>query len=100
MRELILRLFDALDLYRTRRFDFVILLLYSLVAQAVYILMVYVLAKSINIHLPIAVFFLFMPLITLISMIPSIGGLGVRTASGPHKHCSHDPQYLVSITNS
>ncbi len=81
IRELIARLFDALDLYRNRRIDFFLLVLNSLVAQAFFIFMVYVLAKSIHINLPVAVFFLFMPLITLISIIPSIGGLGVREAA-------------------
>lgn len=78
IRELVSRLFEALDLYRNRHLDFFLLYLYSLAAQAVFILLVFVLSKSIHIDLPIAIFFLFMPLITLISMIPSIGGLGVR----------------------
>lgn len=81
IRELLARLFDALDLYRNRRTDFVVLFIYSLLAQAFFITLVYFLAKSIHIDLPVALFFLFMPLITLISMIPSIGGLGVREAA-------------------
>ncbi len=81
MKDFISRIFDALDLYRNRRIDFLILYVYSLVAQAFFIFLVFALAKSIHVDLPIAVFFLFMPLIALISMIPSIGGLGVREAA-------------------
>lgn len=81
MHHFIGRLFNALDLYRNRRVDFVVLYLNSLGGQAFFVFLVFILAKSIHIDLPIAVFFLFMPLITLISMIPSIGGLGVREAA-------------------
>ena len=75
------RLFEALELYRGRREKFFVLYFYSLLAQALFIVMVYFLAKSINLDLPVAIFFLVMPLITVISMIPSIGGLGVREAA-------------------
>lgn len=74
------RVFEGLDLYRTRRQDFILVYFYSVLAQAMFITMVYYLAKSIQIDLPISLFFLFMPLITVISMLPSIGGLGVREA--------------------
>ena len=75
------KLFEVFELYRTRRANFFVLYGYSLLAQAMFILMVYFLARSIHINLPLAIFFLFMPLITVISMLPSIGGLGVREAA-------------------
>jgi len=75
------KLFEALDLYRERRIDFCLAYFYSLVAQAMFITLIYFLARSIHIHLPIALFFLFLPLIAVVSMIPSIGGLGVREAA-------------------
>lgn len=75
------RLFEALDLYQKRRISFCAAYVYSLVAQGMFIAMVYFLARSIHIDLPVAIFFLFMPLITVASMIPSIGGLGVREAA-------------------
>ncbi len=81
LKEVITRLFEALDVYRSHKSYFLTLFLTSLLAQAAFILMVYVLAQSIHIHLPITIFFLFMPLITMISMLPSIGGLGVREAA-------------------
>lgn len=75
------KLFEALELYRRRRIDFGLVYFYSLIAQAMFITMVYFLAKSIHIELPMTVFFLFMPLIAVISMVPSLGGLGVREAA-------------------
>src|SRR3989338_8475199 len=75
------KLFEALELYRRRRMDFGLIYFYSLIAQVLFILTVYFLAKSIYIALPVTVFFLFMPLIAVISMVPSIGGLGVREAA-------------------
>ena len=81
IKELLTRLFEALELYRSKRTSFLILYSYSILAQVCFILLVYVLAKSIHIELPIAIFFLFMPLIVVVSMLPSIGGLGVREAA-------------------
>lgn len=75
------KLFEALDLYRNRRVDFCLAYVYSLVAQAMFITLVYFLTRSIYLNLPIALFFLFLPLVTVFSMIPSIGGLGVREAA-------------------
>jgi len=81
MKDIVHRIFSAIDLYRNRRTQFLLLYLYSLIAQVFFVFLVFTLAKSIHIDLPIAIFFLFMPLIALISMIPSIGGLGVREAA-------------------
>lgn len=75
------KLFEAMDLYRKRPVDFCISYAYSLLAQAMFIVLIYFLARSIHIYLPVALFFLFLPLVTVISMIPSIGGLGVREAA-------------------
>ena len=75
------RLFDALDLYRARKVDFLVAYGYSILAQVIFITIVYWLARSIRIDLSIFYFFLLMPIVTLFSMVPSIGGLGVREAA-------------------
>lgn len=75
------RFFEAVDLFRDRRADLFRVFFCSLAAQSVFIVLVYILALSIRIDLPITLFFLFMPIITLVSMLPSIGGLGVREAA-------------------
>lgn len=75
------RFFEAVDLFRDRRADLFSVYFFSLAAQAAFVMLVYILARSIRIDLPITLFFLFMPIITLVSMLPSIGGLGVREAA-------------------
>ncbi|MBI4372650.1 MAG: flippase-like domain-containing protein [Candidatus Omnitrophica bacterium] len=75
------KFFEALELYRQNRIDFFMVYFYSLMALAMFVVIVFLLALSIHIQLPITIFFLFMPLILVISMVPSIGGLGVREAA-------------------
>ncbi len=75
------QIFDIMDLYRKERKDFFAAYGLSLVAQGLYIIMMYLLARSIQIELPLSVFFLFFPIISICSMVPSIGGLGVREAA-------------------
>lgn len=77
----LLRFFEALELYQSRRMDFCIIYLYSLAAQGLFIAVVYFLARSIHLDLPFGIFLLLLPLVTIISMVPSIGGLGVREAA-------------------
>ena len=72
------RLFQVFDLYRVRRLDFFISFAISIAAQSLFIFLVYLLARSIDMNLPLGVFFLFMPIIAVSSMTPSIGGLGPR----------------------
>ena len=75
------RIFDIVDLYRKKRRDFIIAFAVSLLAQGIYILIMFLLAHSIHINLPIFIFFLFFPIIGVFSMVPSLGGLGVREAA-------------------
>lgn len=81
VHERLQKLFEALELHRHHHLAFLVAYVYSLVAQGMFIVMVYFLARSIQLNLPLAIFFLFLPLITVISMVPSIGGLGVREAA-------------------
>jgi len=53
-------------------------LLLSFVSQSVFILVNYYLAKSLNLSIPIWVFFILIPIIGTVSMAPSLNGLGVR----------------------
>ena len=73
--------FEAFELYRHRHLSFFVSYFFSLLAQALFIFQVYFLALSIRVDLPLALFFLFIPLVAVVSMIPSIGGLGVREAA-------------------
>jgi uncharacterized protein (TIRG00374 family) len=75
------RFLGALELFRDHRQAFFSAYGYSVLAQCLFVVLVYFLARSIHIDLPIGVYFLFMPFVTLFSLVPSIGGLGVREAS-------------------
>ena len=81
LKDRIHKLFDALELYRNRRGDFFLSYGYSLLAQGMFIVLIYFLARSISIDLPVSLFFLLIPMVTLVSMVPSVGGLGVREAA-------------------
>ncbi len=60
---------------KTLSFAFII----TLLVQVTRVLTYYFIALAFNIHIPIVYFFLFIPLIMLVMMIPiSIGGLGVK----------------------
>ncbi|HLD56641.1 MAG TPA: lysylphosphatidylglycerol synthase transmembrane domain-containing protein [Candidatus Omnitrophota bacterium] len=81
LKDRVHKLFDALELYRNRRGDFFLSYGYSLLAQGMFIVLIYFLARSISIDLPVSLFFLLIPMVTLVSMVPSVGGLGVREAA-------------------
>ncbi|MBI4358047.1 MAG: flippase-like domain-containing protein [Candidatus Omnitrophica bacterium] len=89
--ERLTRLFETLGLYRERRRIFLLVYGYSLVAQGLFIVMVFFLGRSIQVDVPLGIFFLFMPLITVVSMLPSIGGLGVREAATVYLFRSYVP---------
>jgi hypothetical protein len=50
----------------------------SIIGQAVYFIVVYLFFGSLGYNVSIGNIFLIMPIVTFISMLPSIGGLGVR----------------------
>lgn len=81
LRQGLERFFEALGHYRDSRQDFLVGYGYSVIAQSLFIIIFYFLARSLRIQLPLSLFFLLIPLVTLCSMIPSIGGLGVREAA-------------------
>lgn len=74
------KLFDALLLYQNRKSLFISLYGLSIAAQVLFVFLVYFLGLSINIDLPVSLYFLFMPIVMVVSLVPSIGGLGVREA--------------------
>lgn len=63
--------------------------LLSLVGQSLGIIMIYMLAVSLGVQLSIIYFFILIPVVGLISMLPSLNGLGIREGAyiyflGPH----------------
>lgn len=50
----------------------------AFMGQVLVIIVCFILSKSLNLNLPFSIFFLFIPLISAASMIPSLGGTGPR----------------------
>ncbi len=73
-------LFHSFRDYRTKLAILSYGLFLSLVIQSIIVLIYYYMAQSLNCDLPLYVFFTIVPVATVVSMIPSIGGLGVREA--------------------
>ena len=68
--------------YRTSGFSILVVFLLSFVTQAIRILIVYIVALSINSTLPFFYFILFVPIVFFIKLLPiSIGGFGAREAT-------------------
>jgi hypothetical protein len=76
------RLYQAIRRYWGHRQALLVALGLSLLLQSVIILVFYLISRSLNLAVPLGYFFLFVPLISLVSMAPvSIAGLGVREGS-------------------
>ncbi len=80
LRELIAHVYHTLNYYQNHKKVLVKGFLISLVGQAFFIAVQYLLARSLSIEVPYATFFLVVPIVTVLSMAPSINGLGVREA--------------------
>ncbi len=71
-------LYDIVHDYRNRSGIVFKAMLISIVAQSIYFVMIYLFFMALGHVVPLGNIFLIMPLVTFISMIPSLGGLGVR----------------------
>ena len=71
----------------------------ALFGQVVIIFAVYVLSRSLSINLPIYTFYALIPVIQIVSALPSINGLGVR--EGAFVYFFKDfiaPEYAVALS--
>lgn len=75
------KLYLAIHNYRYYKKVIIKILLLSVILQVVAILIMYVLARSIFISTSIDIFFIMVPLISILSMLPSLNGLGIREGS-------------------
>ncbi len=80
LRELIAHVYHTLNYYRHHKKVLAQGFLISLVGQVFFMTVQYSLARSLRIDVPYVTFFLVVPIITILSMAPSINGLGVREA--------------------
>ncbi len=75
----IYRLYEYLDLYKTKITSVIKAFLYSLIIQIINIFAVYALSKGMSFEISFLSLFIFLPIIIVISMIPiSISGIGIR----------------------
>jgi len=75
----VLQFYDAISLYKSSPVVLIQSVLISLVVQVITIILYYVLSLSLNLSIPLFYFFLFLPIINIISMIPiTPGGFGLR----------------------
>ena len=70
--------YRAIHDYRHKKSLIVSVIGISLISQSLYFLVVYVLIKSLGANILFASVFLIMPIVSIVSMLPSIGGLGLR----------------------
>jgi glycosyltransferase 2 family protein len=70
---------EVISLYKSSPFILSRLVFFSLILQSLAILIYYILCRSLHLDIPLIDIFLFLPMISLVSMIPiSLGGLGIR----------------------
>jgi glycosyltransferase 2 family protein len=71
-------LYDGLHDFRYHKDAVVISMLLSVVGQTISILVLYAMAVALGSHTAVVYFFLLVPVVHLVSMLPSLGGLGIR----------------------
>ncbi len=76
------RVYEAVQQYWTHRRALLLALALSFILQSLVITIFYLISRALNLSVPILYFFLFVPLISVISMLPiSVAGLGLREGS-------------------
>lgn len=71
-------LYDIVHDYRNRGDIVLKAFTISIFSQSIYFVMIYLFFRALGYVVPLGNIFLIMPIVTFISMIPSLGGLGVR----------------------
>ncbi len=72
--------YQAIYYYKNHTGTLVWTLFLSVIVQSLVVVVHYWVVLSLGVNLPIALFFIFVPLVTIVSMAPSVSGLGVREA--------------------
>jgi len=87
------KFYRAFKIYKNKRKTIIIGIGYSVLVQVVIILINYFIAKGLSLPIPIFALIAYIPIITVISLIPiTINGLGLREAAYVHFFC------LLNIT--
>ena len=72
------KIYDGLHKFKDHKMLIAKAMFLSVAGQSVSILVLYILAAALGAHANVIYFFLLVPVVHLISMMPSLGGLGVR----------------------
>ncbi|MBN1353924.1 MAG: flippase-like domain-containing protein [Candidatus Omnitrophica bacterium] len=72
------KIYRAVHEYKNKKGLIISAMIISTLAQSLYFLTVYILARALNVNILMKTVFLLMPIVSVISMLPSIGGLGLR----------------------
>jgi hypothetical protein len=72
------KIYEAIASYRHHKRIIIQAFYISIICQVLSISIIYLLAKSISVSVPLMVLFLVVPIIVTLSMLPSVNGLGIR----------------------
>ncbi len=100
LREKLAVLVDALYQFKLHFKSMSVGVLISLATQALFIIVYYWLTVSLSVDIPVLTFFIIIPILTVISMAPSLGGLGVREAGVMYlfsKYMPHERALALSL---
>lgn len=100
IREKLAVLVDALYEFKLHPGAMFSAVLISLATQGFFIIVYFWLTKSLSVEIPLPTFFIIIPILTVISMAPSLGGLGVREAGVIYlfsKYMPHERALALSL---
>ena len=75
------KIYDGMHGFKKHKGVIVQVLLLSIVGQSISIFVVYLIALALGAHTNLIYFFLLVPIINLMSMVPSLNGLGIRESA-------------------
>ncbi|MBI3316979.1 MAG: flippase-like domain-containing protein [Candidatus Omnitrophica bacterium] len=93
-------LYHMIHNYRNHKTVLALCILTSFISQVMFITAHYWLALSLGVDISIWLFFILIPLLAVVSMAPSVGGLGVREAGVVYffsKHMASERAFALSL---
>ena len=76
--EKVRKIYDGLHNFKNHKGVVVQAMALSLTGQSINIFVLYVMARALGVHVSVMYFYLLVPVVQLISMLPSLNGLGIR----------------------
>ena len=72
------KIYMAIHDYKNKKTVILGVVLVSIAAQCIYFTVIYLMTKSLSLSVPLVMIFLIMPIVCVVSLLPSLGGLGLR----------------------